>query len=101
MNDKELNEFLEIIYESVVNKLKQENFMKTSARMKNAKVVSVTSVSVDNATTTIGQDIEVKFPYDTTSITVKNKTGEELASGDTVQIMYWVDLKNAVAVFKV
>lgn len=102
-NDKELNDFIDLIYSNFIKKLKQENFIKTSAQMKNAQVVGVTNVTVQDTdtVTNIGQNIEVKLPYDSTTFSVKNKTGEELAIGDTVQLMHWIDLKNAVAVFKV
>lgn len=102
-NDKELNDFIDLLYSNFVKRLKQENFIKTSAQMKNAQVISVTNVAVgDTGTVTnIGQNIEVRLPYDANTFIVKNKTGEELSVGDTVQLMYWIDLKNAVAIFKV
>lgn len=102
-NDKELNDFIDLIYSNFIKRLKQENFIKTSAQMKNAQVVGVTNVTVQDTdtVTNIGQNIEVKLPYDSTTFSVINKTGEELAIGDTVQLMHWIDLKNAVAVFKV
>lgn len=102
-NDKELNDFIDLLYSNFVKRLKQENFIKTSAQMKNAQVISVTNVAVgDTGTVTnIGQNIEVRLPYDADAFVVKNKTGEELSVGDTIQLMYWIDLKNAVAIFKV
>lgn len=102
-NDKELNDFIDLLYSNFVKRLKQENFIKTSAQMKNAQVISVTNVAVGDtgAVTNIGQNIEVRLPYDADTFIVKNKTGEELSVGDTVQLMYWIDLKNAVAIFKV
>lgn len=102
-NDKELNDFIDLLYSNFVKRLKQENFIKTSAQMKNAQVITVTNIAVgDTSTVTnIGQNIEVRLPYDANTFIVKNKTGEELSVGDTVQLMYWIDLKNAVAIFKV
>lgn len=102
-NDKELNDFIDLLYSNFVKRLKQENFIKTSAQMKNAQVITVTNIAVgDTGTVTnIGQNIEVRLPYDANTFIVKNKTGEELSVGDTVQLMYWIDLKNAVAIFKV
>ena len=102
-NDKELNDFIDLLYSNFVKRLKQENFIKTTAQMKNAQVISVTNVAVGDtgAVTNIGQNIEVRLPYDADTFIVKNKTGEELSVGDTVQLMYWIDLKNAVAIFKV
>ena len=102
-NDKELNDFIDLLYSNFVKRLKQENFIKTSAQMKNAQVITVTNIAVgDTGTVTnIGQNIEVRLPYDPNTLIVKNKTGEELSVGDTVQLMYWIDLKNAVAIFKV
>ena len=61
--------------------------------MKNATVVSESA--------NIEEDVEVRLPYDATSFFVRNETGKVLSQGDLVCIMYWVDLKNAVAMFKV
>jgi hypothetical protein len=61
--------------------------------MKNATVISETAG--------MEEVVEVKLPYDTTSFFVRNETGKTLNQGDLVCIMYWIDLKNAVAMFKV
>lgn len=98
MNDREIQELIELLYPYIKKKLKEDNFFKTNIKSKNATVVSVTK---DENDSTLNQIIKVKFPYDTTSFEVVNKTGEELTTGDSVCLFYWIDLKNAVAQYKV
>ena len=72
--------------------MRSDGYFKNNVKMKNATVVQDADVE---------EDVEVRLPYDTTSFFVRNETGKPLKSGDLVCIMYWIDLKNAVAMFKV
>lgn len=96
MNEKELEQFVELLYPHFLKKLKQENSFKTDVKSKNATVVSV--ASGDGAPNTV---VKVKLPYDTVEFDVVNKTNEQLKVNDTVCLFYWVDLKNAVVQYKV
>lgn len=98
MNDKGLEDFVELLYPYFLKKLKKDGFLKNAVKRKNATVVSVTKDANDS---TINQNIEISLPYDTTTFTVLNKTGEELTKDDLICIEYCIDLKNAVAVYKV
>ena len=92
MNNKEIQEFVDILYPFFLEKMKNDGYFKNNVKMKNATVVK--SAAID-------EDVEVRLPYDTTSFFVRNETGKTLNQGDLVCIMYWIDLKNAVAIFKV
>lgn len=92
MNSKEIEEFVDILYPFFLKKMRNDGYFKNNVKMKNATVVK----SAD-----IGEDVKVRLPYDSTSFFVRNETGKALKQGDLVCIMYWVDLKNAVAMFKV
>lgn len=98
MDSKELENFVELLYPYFLKKLKSDGLLKNYVKMKNATVVSD---SVAENETNIDKKVDVMFPYDSTSFSVLNKTGENLNKGDVVCLMYWVDLKNAVAIFKV
>ena len=88
MND--IENFIELIYPYCLQKMENDGVLKNYAKIKNATVSAVN----DNGT------VDVKFPYDNTPITVQNKTGETLVAGDVICLLYWIDLKNAVAIFK-
>ena len=92
MNNKEIEEFVDTLYPFFLKKIRNDGYFKNNVKMKNAIVVSPASVD---------EDVEVRLPYDTTSFFVRNETGKELTQDDLVCIMYWIDLKNAVAMFKV
>lgn len=92
MNNKEIEEFVDILYPFFLKKMRNDGYFKNNVKMKNATVVSSASIE---------EDVEVRLPYDTTSFFVRNETGKSLNQGDLVCIMYWIDLKNAVAMFKV
>ena len=92
MNNKEIQEFVDILYPFFLKKMRNDGYFKNNVKMKNATVVGSASIK---------EDVEVRLPYDTASFFVRNETGEALSQGDLVCIMYWIDLKNAVAVFKV
>ena len=93
MTNKEIEEFVDILYPFFLKKMRNDGYFKNNVKMKNATVISE-SVGVE-------EDVEVRLPFDTTSFFVRNETGKTLSQGDLVCIMYWVDLKNAVAMFKV
>lgn len=90
MNEKEIEQFLDSLYPFLLNKLKNDSFFKNILKRRNATVKSVN-----------GDIVNVCFLYENVSFPAINKTGETLAVGDLVCIDYWIDLKNAVAVYKV
>lgn len=92
MNEKEIQEFVKLLIPYIKKELKKDKDFKISVKRKNATVVTGGN---DNS------NIEVGLPYDTTTFSIPNKTGEELIKGDLVCIEYSIDLKNAVAVYKV
>ena len=92
MNNKEIQEFVDMLYPFFLEKMKKDGAFKNNVKMKNATVVSSAGIE---------EDVEVRLPYDTASFSVRNETGKTLSQGDLVCIMYWIDLKNAVAMFKV
>lgn len=92
MTNKEIEEFVDILYPFFLKKMRNDGYFKHNVKMKNATVVKSAGVE---------EDVEVRLPYDTTSFFVRNETGKALKQGDLVCVMYWVDLKNAVAMFKV
>lgn len=92
MNNKQIEEFVDILYPFFLKKMRNDGYFKNNVKMKNATVVGLASSK---------EDVEVRLPYDTASFFVRNETGKALSHGDLVCIMYWVDLKNAVAIFKI
>lgn len=98
MNNKNIEEIAEALYPLFLKRIKNDRFFKNVVKIKNATVKSITT---NSSGSTLNQRVKVKFPYDTNSFTVTNRTGEELEIGDNVCLMYWIDLKNAVAIFKV
>lgn len=106
MTNKEIEEFVDILYPFFLKKMRTDGYLKNIVKMKNATVVSKLAEGESN----IDKEVEVIFPYDSTSFSVLNKTGVDLNAYnpetktnnvDTVCLMYWIDLKNAVAMFKV
>ena len=92
MNNKQIEEFVDILYPFFLVKMREDGYLKNNVKMKNATVVSKANAD---------EDVEVRLPYDSTSFFVRNETGKTLSVGDLVCVMYWIDLKNAVAMFKV
>lgn len=92
MNNKQIEEFVDILYPFFMAKMREDGYLKNNVKMKNATVVKSAGIE---------EDVEVKFPYDMTSFFARNETGKTLTQGDLVCIMYWIDLKNAVVMFKV
>lgn len=93
MHDKELEEFVKILIPYIMKELKKEKDFKISVKRKNATVVSNEVAD--------GGGVEVILPYDSVTFVVPNKTGETLYKNDVICIEYSIDLKNAVAVYKV
>lgn len=93
MNEKEIQEFVDLLYPHFVKRLMDDGNFKNNVKAKNAIVVS--------ASVADGSNVSVRLPYDTATFTVPNKTGATLVAGNTVCLLYWIDLKNAVAMFKV
>ena len=92
MTNKEIEEFVDILYPFFLKKMRADGCFKNNVKMKNATVIKSANIE---------EDVEVRLPYDTTSFFVRNETGKILKQGDLICLMYWVDLKNAVAMFKV
>ena len=92
MNNKEIQEFVDMLYPFFLEKMKKDGAFKNNVKMKNAIVVEDANAE---------GNVKVRLPYDTTSFFVRNETGKVLKQKDLVCIMYWIDLKNAVAMFKV
>ena len=92
MNNKQIEEFVDILYPFFLKKMRNDGYFKNNVKMKNATVVNPAGIE---------ENVEVRLPYDTTSFSARNETGKALSKGDLVCVMYWVDLKNAVAIFKV
>ena len=97
MDDKELSEFIELLYPHFLKKLKADGMYKNCVKSINATVIWVNTAQSSN----IGQSVKIRFPYDTTDISVINKSTSELNVGDLVCVHYYVDLKNAYVAYKV
>ena len=97
MNDKELAELIELLYPHFLKKMKADSTFKSCIKSTNATVTEVDT----SLETNIGAEVTIKFPYDSTGITVINKSTSELAVGDLVCIHYNIDLKNAYVAYKV
>ncbi len=97
MNDKELAEFVDLLYPYFVKKLKSDSSFKNCIKSTNATVTWVDTSQDSN----IGKNVKIKFPYDSEEITVVNKSTSELAVGNLVCIHYYIDLKNAYVAYKV
>ena len=99
MSDKDVEGLVETLYPFFIERFKKESVFRNCVKRKNASVVSVLDNYEDK--TNIGKNVEIVFPYDTTSVSVRNETGADLTKGDLVCIEYSIDLKNAIAVYKV
>lgn len=97
MNDKELAEFVDLLYPYFIKKMKADNTFKNCIKSTNAKVTWVDTSTESN----IGKKVKIKFPYDKEEIEVINKSTSELAAGNLVCVHYYVDLKNAYVAYKV
>lgn len=106
MNDREISEFVELLYPHFLKKLKAEGAFKNCIKSTNATVTWVdTSTTTTSGTTqrvsNIGKEIKVNFPYDSAEVAVLNKSVHELNVGDLVCVHYYIDLKNAYVAYKV
>lgn len=96
MDNRELEEFVEILYSYFEKKIKASDTFKSCIKSTNATVTWIDS----SQTTNIGAEVKVRFPYDDSDITVINKSTSELSVGDLVCIHYFIDLKNAYVAYK-
>lgn len=96
MSDKEVAEFIDLLYPYFLKKIKSDRAFKNCIRCTNATVT-------DSGTgeTNIGAEVRIKLPYDPTEISVINKSTSELKRGDLVCVHYYIDLKNAYVAYKV
>lgn len=102
MDDKELSEFIELLYPHFLKKLKADGMYKNCVKSVNATVTWVDPTTENDVqVSNIGKPIKIKFPYDITDISVTNKSTSELNVGDLVCVHYYVDLKNAYVAYKV
>mgnify|MGYP003508256758 CR=1 FL=1 len=97
MNDKEIAELIDLLYPYFVKKLKEDGAFKNCIKSTNATVTWVDATKTSN----VGTEVKIKFPYDTTEISVLNKSVSELKVGDLVCVHYYIDLKNAYVAYKV
>lgn len=101
MNNEELKDLVDNIYQIIFDKLKNENYFKSFLKVKTAQVTdSKLQNEASETETNVDKMISVKFAYDTESFDVLNYSGKKLVNGDYVQIAYWIDLKNAIILFK-
>lgn len=96
MDNRELEEFIEILYSYFEKKIKASDTFKSCIKSTNATVTWIDSES----TTNIGAEVKVRFPYDESDVAVINKSTSELSVGDLVCIHYFIDLKNAYVAYK-
>ena len=106
MNDKELAELIELLYPHFLKKMKTDGAFKNCIKSTNATVtwVNTATETVDGEArrvSNVGAEIRIKFPYDTTEISVLNKSVSELDVGDLVCVHYYIDMKNAYVAYKV
>ena len=106
MNDKELSELMDLLYPYFIKKIKADGIFKNCIKSTNATVtwVDTSTQKVDGVSvqvSNIGKNVKIKFPYDTTELTVVNKSTTELAVGNLVCVHHYVDLKNAYVAYKV
>lgn len=90
MNDKEISEFIDLLYPYFIKKLKSDTIFKNCIKSTNATVTDVNEQQQN-----IGKEVKIKFPYDTSEILVVNKSNTDVKVDDLVCVHYYVDLKNA------
>lgn len=90
MNDRELAKLMDLLYPYFIKKMKADGAFKNCIRSVNATVTGVS-----------GNNVKIKFPYDETEVSVKNKSTSSLSVGDLVCVHYYIDLKNAYIAYKV
>ena len=97
MNNNNIEKFMDVLYPYIKERLISEGVFKNFVQRKNATVKSEMAEGESN----IGSFVKVALPYDITEISVKNETGQDLKKGDLVCLEYSIDIKNAIAVYKV
>ena len=90
ITEKDANALIELLYPYFIKKYKEDNSFKQTAQLINGTVVS------------IANGIQVSLnPYDKNTITVRNPNNvENIAVGDSILIMYYDSLKNAMVIAK-
>jgi hypothetical protein len=89
MNDKEALQVLHLL-EGYISKSVESNL----SNVLRTKTATIISKDDEKRTAT------VKFPFDKTSITIPNKTSDEIAKDDEVIVGYWGTLANAFVMMK-
>lgn len=97
MNEKEVEQFLELAYQYILKRMKSDGILKNTLKSVNATVSWIDT----NTSSNIGKIVRVKFPYDSNEIEVINKSSVNLAVGDLVCLHYCIDLKNSYVAYKV
>lgn len=97
MNEQQMTGLMETIYQYVKMRLVNDGVLKNYVQRKNATVTSVLAEGASN----IGKIVKVMLPYDDISFSAKNETGVNLNQNDLVVLEYNMDLKNAIAVYKI
>lgn len=97
MNEKEISEFIDLLYPHFLKRLKSDSAFKNCIKSTNATVSSLGTAGTGANET----DVYVKFPYDPTEICVKNKSGLTVKINELVCVHYYIDLKNAYIAYKV
>lgn len=89
LNESKVKQLVDILYPYFLQRMNNDGLFKNYVKTKNATVTSETAG--------IGETVSVCLPYDSKSFAVTNDTGVVLKQGDLVTLIYWIDLKNAVA----
>lgn len=97
MKEQEMVKFVDLLYPFVKEKLINDGFLKNFIQRKNAIVKSTLATDSTN----IGSLVDVALPGENVIFKVKNETGVDLNLGNMVVIEYNIDLKNAIAVYKI
>lgn len=97
MNEKEVEQFLELAYQYFLKRLKTDGILKNTLKSVNATVSWVDTSKSSN----LEETVRVKFPYDSNEIEVINKSSSQLEVGDLVCLHYCIDLKNSYIAYKV
>ena len=97
MSEQEIIKFVDLLYPFIKEKFVSDGLFKKFIQRKNAIVKSTLPSEYSN----IGLLVDVSLCGEDVSFKVKNETGVNLTFGDMVVIEYNIDLKNAIAVYKI
>lgn len=91
ITEKDANALIELLYPYFIKKYKEDNSFKQTAQLVNGTVVSI-----DNGIYQVRLN-----PYDNNTIAVRNPNiVENITVGDSILIMYYDSLKNAIVIAK-